>query len=287
MAGFGLPNITSPASVLSGAGVTNTNPRDLSAPEVLKMAIIPVNEPYSPNNTLLLNTNSITESKSANWVKHYVPGQSDPLMQWISGTEKTISFSALVTKDIASNPTVNKDDNGTQWELVIQPELYERYANADDVPASILDSVNTNQVTAFLSESVSITKPVRPYWTRSIQPQLDFYRSLVIPREGSSSSLSDTPPLVHLRMGTILGERASIESQQYILLNYNMNITEYSPELEPTKAIVSFTFVEYVPRSKTSAAQTSSNTEATQAIRDNANSRFTNTLATGISGIEA
>lgn len=256
MAGFGVPNITSPASALSGAGVTNTNPRDMSPPNVLKMAIIPVNEPYNPNNTLILNTNSISESKSANWVKHYVPGQSDPLMQWISGTEKTISFSALVTKDVAQNPTVYENNDGSIWNLVIKPELYERYANADDVPASILESTNAiNDVPGRTFEISKVTKPSRPYWTRSIQPQLDFYRSLVIPRQGTSAAFTKTPPLVYLRMGTILGERSEVESQKFILLNYSMNITEFSPELEPTKAIVTFTFVEYVDKGKTSQPQ--------------------------------
>jgi len=90
-----------------GAGVTNDSTRDLTAPSIVKMSIEPVNEPFNSNNVLLLNTNSITESKSANWVKHYVPGQSDPLLQWISGSERTVTFTATVTKDLDSNPTVS------------------------------------------------------------------------------------------------------------------------------------------------------------------------------------
>lgn len=280
MAGFGLPTLN-PASILSGAGVTNDNKRDMSPPQVARMAIIPVNEPYSALNTLLLNTNSVTESKSANWVKHYIPGQSDPILQWISGTEKVIAFTALVTKDTASNPTVNDVDNADVWSLVVSPELDEKYKNVDTVPANTLTNL-TNAAFRQLTNS----QKTKPYWSRSIQPQLDFYRSLVVPREGASSSFSKTPPLVYLRMGTILGDRAGVEQQQFILLNYNLTITEYSPELEPTKATISFTFVEYVPKSKTSTPQTSPNSElANKAIIDNAGPKIRNLGASGIGGV--
>ena len=262
---FGTPNISNPFNKVNGGGVTNVSTRDLSPAEPVKMAIIPVAEPYNSINTLLLNTNSITESKSANWVKHYVPGQSDPLLQWISGTEKTLTFTAMVTKDLATNPTVTEAKNADVWSLVVNPELYERYANADDVPGSVLKSIVNLDTGA-----VTITPVSKPYWSRSIQRELDFYRSLVVPREGTSASLSKTPPLVYLRMGTILGDRAHVESQKFILLNYNLTVTEFSPELEPTKAMVTFTFVEYVAKNKTSKAQApESNIEFNKAKKEN------------------
>ncbi len=281
MAGFGLPDFKSPVSPLSGAGVTNTSTRDFSAPDNLKMEIVPVNEPYNSNNTLLLNTSSVSETKASNWVKHYVPGQSDPLLQWINGSERTISFTAFVTKDIASNPTVNEVANSDQWTLVISPELEARYKNADTVPALTLNNA-TNA--AFKR----LTNKVYPQWSRSIQPQLDFYRSLVLPREGISSTFSKTPPLVYLRMGTILGNRADIEKQKYILLNYSMNITEFSPELEPTKATVTFTFVEYVARSKTSTPQQDTNSQLINKAKiDNAGPKIRSLGAVAQQGTEA
>lgn len=281
MSGFGLPDFKSPASVLSGGGVNNSTSRDFSAPDNLKMEIVPVNEPYNSTNTLILNTNSVSEAKSANWIKHYVPGQSDPLLQWINGSERTISFTAFVTKDIASNPTVNEIKNNEEWTLIISPELEEKYKNATTVPALTLQ----NSTNAAFKQ---LTNTTYPQWSRSIQPQLDFYRSLVAPREGTSSTFAKTPPLVRLRMGTILGNRADVEKQKFILLNYSMNITEYSPELEPTKATVTFTFVEYVSRSKTSEAQQDINSELiNKAQIDNTGPEIRNLGAVAQQGTEA
>ncbi len=252
MSAFGLPDFKSAKDLLSGAGTSNANTRDLSAPSVVKMAIIPVNEPFNSNNVLLLNTNSVTESKAANWVKHYIPGQSDPLLQWINGSERTITFSAMVTKDIAANPTVTKFANGGVWQLVIQPELNEQFKIAEDYNASRLSSLASESAAGQIDSGEIASS----YWSRSIQPQLDFYRSLVIPRKGTSAAFPKTPPLVQLRMGTILGTADDSAKQKFILINYQMTITEYSPQLEPTKANVNFTFVEYVPKSKSSEAQT-------------------------------
>lgn len=267
MSTFGLPKISSPASVLSGSGVDNITSRDMSPASPSKMAIEPVSESFNVQlTTLLLNTNSVSEGKSANWVKHMVPGQSDPIMQWVNGTEKTISFTAMVTKDIASNFTVNEVDNADQWTLIITPELEERYANTGTLPAPIL-----NNLTNASFKALTNTQKTNPQWSRSIQPQLDFYRRLLMPRQGATaSSAVKTPPLVYLRMGTILGSRADVENQKYLLLSYNMNITEYTPELQPTKATVTFTFVEYHDKNQSfDPAKSADEQLRTQAIRSN------------------
>lgn len=265
MSGFGLPDFKGAKDILSGAGTTNANTRDLSAPNVVKMQIIPVNEPYNRENVVLLNPNSITETKSANWVKHYIPGQSDPLLQWVNGSERVITFTAFVTKDIASNPTVNAARNGSTWELIIQPELNEKLAVAQDYNALALSSLATDTYV----NDVEAGGRTSPQWSRSIQPQLDYYRSLVLPREGASAAFPKNPPLVQLKMGTVLGDSESTQDQKYILLNYNMNITEFSPQLEPTKASVTFTFIEYVARSKSEPAQVRQGSTANLPTIDN------------------
>ena len=268
MSTFGLPKISSPASVLSGSGVDNITSRDMSPASPSKMAIEPVSESFNVQlTTLLLNTNSVSEGKSANWVKHMVPGQSDPIMQWVNGTEKTISFTAMVTKDIASNFTVDQYKDSDSWTLVIEPELEQKFQNTTTVQATVLtDTFSQAQFTDF-ARSVDTER----YWTRSIQPQLDFYRRLLMPRQGATAtSPVKTPPLVYLRMGTILGARAEVENQKYLLLSYNMNITEYSPELEPTKASVTFTFVEYHDKNKSFNPAKSTDAQLrTQAIGTN------------------
>lgn len=249
MSNFGLPQFSNPLDNFKSAGVTNDTTRDASPPRnLVKMSIEPVGEPFNANQTFLLNPISIAESKSANWVKHHIPGQSDPILQWINGTEKTISMTAMVTKDIANNPSLTYTKNADIWTAIINPELNEKYATALVFDGDIL---KTNQSLAPDNGVVVNPDDTRRYWSRSISTQLEFYRSLVIPRTGSSANLTKTPPLVYLRAGTLLGTSVESFDMKFILATYSMNITEFSPELEPTKATVSFTFVEYVDRSKT------------------------------------
>ena len=47
----------------------------------------------------LLNPSELTETKSAKWVSHEVPGQSDPVWQWLSSGPRVVTFDALVTAD--------------------------------------------------------------------------------------------------------------------------------------------------------------------------------------------
>jgi hypothetical protein len=279
---FGLPNFKNP---LQQPGVSNIATRDMAPPNVIKMAIVPVGEPYNRENQLLLNPNSITEAKAANWMKHYVPGQSDPLMQWINGTERTITFTAYVTKDIASNPTVTQAVNATEWALVIRPELDQQResASAFNTSAPLLQGLTGANIQARPVGSFNEGENEK-YWSRSIQPQLDFYRSLVLPRDNNGKRFVKTPPLVELQMGTILGNATQVRTQKYLLMNYSITITEMSPQLEPTKATVSFTFVEYVDANRTSASQApESNTPKLNAPRvDNST-----TIASGIRGVQS
>lgn len=252
---FGLPKFVNP---LQEAGVSNVNTRDMSPPIVIKMAIVPIGEAYNRENQLLLNPASITEGKAANWVKHYVPGQSDPIMQWINGTERTIGFTAYVTKDIASNPTVTQASNPAEWALVIRPELEDQAKSSEafNTGAPLLEGLRApfNPTTPPAINEFKRDENTK-YWSRSIQPQLDFYRSLVLPRRVPKGRFTKTPPLVRLEMGTLLGRADVVRKQKFILMSYSINITEYSPQLEPTKATVTFTFVEYVDTNRTSTSQ--------------------------------
>jgi hypothetical protein len=206
-------------------------------------------------------------------------------MQWINGTERTITFTAYVTKDIASNPTVTQERAATEWALVIQPELDQQRqsAAAFNTSAPLLQgltgaNIQARPVGAFREEETET------YWSRSIQPQLDFYRSLVLPRDNNGKRFVKTPPLVKLEMGTLLGKAEVVATQKYLLMNYSITITEMSPQLEPTKATVSFTFVEYIDANRTSKEQIPESTAPKiNAPRiDNAT-----TIASGISGTEA
>ena len=47
----------------------------------------------------LLNPSTWTDSKGTNWAEQTIPGQSDPILQWVSGGARKVSFQALVTAD--------------------------------------------------------------------------------------------------------------------------------------------------------------------------------------------
>src|SRR5215469_2331969 len=52
-----------------------------------------------PNGLFLLNPSTWEEHKSANWVQQQVPGNSDPILQWLASGPRTVTFDAMVTLD--------------------------------------------------------------------------------------------------------------------------------------------------------------------------------------------
>lgn len=256
---FGLPdfNKSNLGNLFNTATTTNGVVRDMAPPRSLKMAIIPTHEPSNPLlTTLLLNPESVNENKAANWVQHNIPGQSDPLMQWISGSARAVTFTARVTLDIVENFTVNAGSDAQIWSLEIEPELSRISEITDSYNSAILSqlyNVSARTVTSdlgALAEQGDLSNRSSNRWRQSIQPQLDFYRGLLIPREGSRKNQVRTPPLVRLYMGDILGAASYSANQDFILANYSFNITQTTPELLPTSAEVTFTFIEYNDKGK-------------------------------------
>lgn len=270
----GLPKFDVRKGLINTQGVRNAEVRNLAAPEILKMAIIPIGEPSRPDlHTLILNPESLTETKSANWVKQYIPGQSDPLLQWISGTERTITFIAKITLDIAENFTVNSGRDQEEWSLQIEPELVEQSQITDTYNAKVLGRLSSNQEitgedSPLIWDDAQVEATYR--WKQSIQPQLDYYRSLLVPRKSSIRGQSKTPPLVKLVMGNILGGTSISRDQKFILASYQIQITQTSTDLMPTGADVTFTFIEYNDRSKTYRPQPVPQVARNEAKRENA-----------------
>lgn len=249
---------------------TEADSRSLNPPKDLQKVEIVAKDGVTSSELqrVLVNPQAITETKAANWAKKYIPGKSDPVLQWINGTEKVISFSAIVTKDLAENNTVryisgyqNKlitngsieqtgnleltSGNINSYEASIIKGLFSRYAQSNE-PLSIPGSATTQDslgVLAGRASSVANNK----YWPISIANHLEYYRSLVLPRT-SNRNQSKPPPLVGLRMGDILSNRD--QDTDWILLQYNFNITKFNPELVPIEAEVQFTFIEYVSETK-------------------------------------
>lgn len=259
---LGLPdfNKSNLGDLFKPATTTNGVVRNMAPPNSLKMAIIPTHEPSNPLlTTLILNPESLNETKAANWVQQNIPGQSDPLMQWISGSARTVSFTAKVTLDIVENFTVSSTDNADIWSLEVEPELSRISEITEGYNSAILSQlynvsarVNASSVTpaAIDQQNAAIQDNKRIRWKQSIQPQLDFYRGLLVPREGSRKNQLRTPPLVRLYMGDILGAANYSANQDFILASYSFNITQTTPELLPTSADVTFTFIEYNDKSK-------------------------------------
>ena len=246
---IGLPKFNT--NIFKSNAVENGTSRALTPPNHVRMAIVPTNEPSNPLlTTLLLNPDSITETKSANWIKHNVPGQSDPLMQWVNGSERTVTFTAKVTLDLLENITIDWG-NEDYWTLEIEPELNQIREITASYNATILDQLSavSPRDPQQLVDGNTIDN-TQERWRQSIQPNLDFYRGLLLPRTGSRPNEVRTPPLVRLFMGNILGAESYSANQDFILASYNFNITQCTPQLLPTCADVTFTFIEYNDQSK-------------------------------------
>lgn len=250
--GIGLPDFKVNKDLIRLNESSNQSVRNLAPPsDHLKMAIIPTHEPSNPTlTTLLLNPESLNESKAANWIQQNIPGQSDPLLQWISGSSRTVSFTAKVTLDIAENFTVSESSDRQIWSLEIQPELSRIQEITDGYNAAILSqlynvSARINEPGIEPAVEDSVTR-----WKQSIQPQLDFYRGLLVPRTGSRANQVRTPPLVRLYMGDVLGAASYSANQDFVLASYSINILQTTPNLLPTVADVTFTFIEYNDQGK-------------------------------------
>lgn len=254
---IGLPDFNFNKDIFKLNSTDGQEIRNLAPPKQLKMAIIPTHEPSNPLlTTLLLNPESITEAKAATWIQHNVPGQSDPLLQWISGSSRTVTFTAKVTLDLVENFTVNSSGNPDIWKLEVEPELSRTESITDGYNSAILSKLYnvsgriSQPFTASTQDLVQNDLTSHTRWTQSIQPQLDFYRGLLVPRTGSLRNQVRTPPLVRLYMGDVLGRASYSAHQDFILASYSFNILQTTPELLPTMADVTFTFIEYNDKGK-------------------------------------
>lgn len=272
----GLPKFNLSKDIFKLNNVGGQDIRNLAPPKQLRMAIIPTHEPSNPAlTTLLLNPESITENKAANWIQHNIPGQSDPLLQWISGSSRTVTFTAKVTLDLVENFTVNETGDSDIWSLEIQPELSRISEITDGYNSAILSQLYNVSSRVEAPSLTSVTDQLAGQqgatrWKQSIQPQLDFYRGLLVPRTGSRRNQVRTPPLVRLYMGDVLGRASYSGNQDFILASYQFNILQTTPELLPTMADVTFTFIEYSNQGKSITPQAPANIERNQFKKANA-----------------
>ena len=196
----------------------------------------------------LLNPSSWQENKSVNWASHNVPGQSDPVKQFVSGGPRTISFEALVTKD-----TNDLGKGGTS----IASGLINKGINAVSSIASNFFNVSVPPLQDLFS-NFSSGGEANPL---DISGYLDYYRACAYPTYSDNGEFLKSPPLLVLYVGTSFQNQNSEvtdslkpEGHVWVLKSYSINITKQLPNLAPMEAVVSFQLEQYITNSVSSPA---------------------------------
>jgi len=196
----------------------------------------------SDSGIFLLNPASWQESKSANWIEHSVPGQSDPVLQWISSGARTVSFEALVTADTSDFISGQKRKPGEETDPLKKSTNFVGSIAAAffKVPApSPRQSSDANRGSNL-----------------DISNYLNYYRSLLYPvydKVNNPTRLKASPPLLVLYSGNTFnklplgttGARISAENDIWVLTDLQINITKQLPNLAPLEATVSFKLMQY------------------------------------------
>lgn len=198
----------------------------------------------------LLNPSAIEESKSAKWVAHEVPGQSEPIYQWITSGPRTLTFDALVTADTS--------DIGD-----VKNELFTKESNPEpstDVIADLAVKLFKVQI----PPKRNTGNVIRNSDTLDISNRLDYYRSLMYPQytnpnnKGVPGRLKSSPPLVVLFAGNSISnlaysDRITNKHDVWVVTDLKIRITKQLPNLAPMEAHVTFTLAHYNIRSSDSS----------------------------------
>jgi hypothetical protein len=198
-----------------------------------------------PLGVFSLNPSTWNESKTANWVQVAVPGQSDPVLQWVSSGARTLTFDALVTKDTS--------DFGIE-------ESKKDYQKSR--PKNTIEAVASFAVKLFKVQvpPPRTTTPTRNFEVLDISDTLNYYRSLLYPTysdpsgKGVPQRLKESPPLLVLLAGSGIaklqyGSRITNKHDMWVLTDLRINITKQLSNLAPMEATVGFTLVQYNIRS--------------------------------------
>lgn len=193
----------------------------------------------------LLNPASFNENKTANWATQQIPGNSDPVYQYMGGGPRTVTFDTLVTRD-TSHLDSAEEDNPLQ-------DLAGAAFTAVGAVASAFAGVTLPPITDLFGSLASGKDRL------SISNRLAYYRSLLYPLYTTNyAGLVQSPSLVVLLAGASftdaeLTKTSSVLNKNsgetytpvWIVTNLNIRITKQLPNLDPMEAIVSFTLNEY------------------------------------------
>lgn len=198
--------------------------------------------------SFLVNPASWEMQKDVNWISKNVPGQSDPILQYVSGGPRTVSFQALVTKETSH--------------LLNPPET--------DIVGEVLGAV-TNAVSSIASSFANV--PVPPIGDLfggpseglgdelSISGKLRYYESLLYPKY-EEGVLKESPPLVYLYVGSTLNDSnqhvellgtVTPKTSLWVITGLSINVTKQLQNLSPLEALVDFKLMQYIitPKSST------------------------------------
>lgn len=197
----------------------------------------------------LLNPSSINESKSANWNPQSTPGQSDPVLQWLSNGPRIVTFQALVTAETSDltieglEPPNKPPQNSGDLGKVFNGTIASAFAKVID-PPPLRRAVGSGQVQNFAALDISIL--------------LNYYRSLMYPvydNVRNPKTLQQSPPLLVFLNGSTVAKfsygsnsdvfRIHDNHDVWVLTNLRIKITKQTPNLAPMEATVDFELTQY------------------------------------------
>lgn len=199
----------------------------------------------------LLNPSSLDESKSANWIPSSIPGLSDPVLQWISSGPRTLTFEALVTKDISkTTPAVAPKAPDTSFGAVVG-KIAEKFTTG---VIGKIPKVPTSGLLGSAASALGLSPPPSSAGEKlvdnlSIARYLNYYRSLLYPTN-TSGRLAASPKLVALYFGNSLsnstsGKKVGKKDTLWVVTGIKIKITKQLPDLTPMEAVVNFELMEY------------------------------------------
>lgn len=201
----------------------------------------------NPLSPMILNPETMEDTKTANWVENSIPGQSDPILQWTSSGPRVLSFTALVTKDANLRDT-SRDPMSLLKDKAIAAvgNIASQFAGVNLPIAGLLGDLLNSP-----SKGEHLT----------IAQELDFYRSLLYPSIDEKGVLQSSPPLVVLALGKTLSASQTRnvkgpigpKTDVWVTNSVNIRVTKWMPNLTPMEAEVSFQFTQYTLASRPSS----------------------------------
>lgn len=221
--------------------------RFIPSPSLVKAKILPIkrNGKRPPNaenlGTFLINPSTWSEKKDAKWIKHDIPGLSDPHQQWISSGARTITFEALVSNDLAKLPPREPERRA----ICMERGATGIVTSIGGIAAQIFGIPGLTAAEA-IEQSGNSTRGTNV--KLDIREKLAFYRSLVYPNTPADRTRVSGPPnLVELVVGTTLGLR-TLQGAKFVVDSVEITYTKQLPDLTPIEARVTFRLTEFVDR---------------------------------------